>query len=84
MTNNCCRAKDLIPPTLVQNDLTLSNDLYGDGCDSKDIYDFHDDSDREEEDCFNFMIDENPKKKKGIKTKLPGKEMWLKIDRSLD
>lgn len=75
MVNCCCRAKDLIPPTLVQNDLTLSNDLYGDGCDSKDVYDFHDDSDRDE-DCFNFMIDENPKKKKGIKTKLPGKEMW--------
>ncbi|XP_066152818.1 histone lysine demethylase PHF8-like [Euwallacea fornicatus] len=68
-------AKDLMPPTIIQNDLTMPNDPYGDGFDSKDVYDFHDDSDRDE-DCFNFTIDENPKKKKksGIKTKLPAKQ----------
>lgn len=42
---------------------------------SEDIYDFHDDSDRDE-DCFNFTIDETPPKKQrkpGIKMRLPGK-----------
>lgn len=46
-------------------------DPYGEGFENKDVYDFHDDSDRDE-DCFNFTIDDSAKKKKGIKMKLPG------------
>ncbi|KAL1492649.1 hypothetical protein ABEB36_010877 [Hypothenemus hampei] len=63
--------KDIIPPTIMQNDISLSMDPYGEGFENKDVYDFHDDSDRDE-DCCNFSIDEQPKKKKGgIKMKLP-------------
>lgn len=60
------------------SNVTSDNDFgFGDGLmgSSEDIYDFHDDSDRDE-DCFNFTIDETPPKKQrkaGIKMRLPGK-----------
>lgn len=67
------RAKDLISPAIVQNGVNIPGNPYDDAFENKDVYDFHDDSERDE-DCFNFTIDENPKRKKGrIKTKLPGK-----------
>ncbi|KAF7273696.1 hypothetical protein GWI33_013608 [Rhynchophorus ferrugineus] len=66
-------AKDIIPPTIEHNDATIQTVQYGDGFENKDVYDFHDDSDRDE-DCFNFTIDESPKRKKGsLKMKLPNK-----------
>ncbi|XP_019760459.1 histone lysine demethylase PHF8 isoform X2 [Dendroctonus ponderosae] len=64
-------AKDLISPAIVQNGVNIPGNPYDDAFENKDVYDFHDDSERDE-DCFNFTIDENPKRKKGrIKTKLP-------------
>lgn len=57
------RNKDAIPNTdtlVIEDELLLPNF-------SKSIYDFHDDSDRDD-DCFNLSIDENPKKKKSKPT----------------
>ncbi|VEN33490.1 unnamed protein product [Callosobruchus maculatus] len=71
--------KDIIPQIsenhilsrhIPQNKYDLCN------LDSQDIYDFHDDSDRDE-DCLNIALDEAPQKKQkkpGIKTCLPVKK----------
>ncbi|CAH1955521.1 unnamed protein product [Acanthoscelides obtectus] len=72
-------AKDILPQInenhilsqhIPQNKYDLCN------LDSQDIYDFHDDSDRDE-DCLNIALDESPQKKQkksGIKTCLPVKK----------
>ncbi|CAH1153396.1 unnamed protein product [Phaedon cochleariae] len=72
-------SKDMLPPPIhsdpphPQSEFVFSDDMMGN---SQDIYDFHDDSDRDE-DCFNFTIDEPPQKKQkkpGIKIRLPVKK----------
>ncbi|XP_028135953.1 lysine-specific demethylase 7B-like isoform X2 [Diabrotica virgifera virgifera] len=63
-------AKDMIPQPVSAAPPT--DFMFRDDPGAQDIYDFHDDSDRDE-DCFNFMIDETPQKnpKKG-KARAPG------------
>lgn len=53
------RSKDILP----HSNPDIPSDHFGLGNSSKSIYDFHDESDRDE-DCFNFTIDENPSPKK--------------------
>ncbi|XP_050314643.1 histone lysine demethylase PHF8-like isoform X2 [Anthonomus grandis grandis] len=78
--------KDIIPPAIVPPENLIMNvnvnmplDPFDQNFENKDVYDFHDDSDRDDG-CLNFTIDENPlpqpkKKKKTIKTRLPDDEM---------
>ncbi|KAJ8951461.1 hypothetical protein NQ318_006894 [Aromia moschata] len=67
--------KDIIQQNVVNprhtNEFGFMGGIVGN---SQDVYDFHDDSDRDE-DCLNFTIDEMPRKKKkpGIKMRLPAK-----------
>ncbi|KAJ8914763.1 hypothetical protein NQ315_013266 [Exocentrus adspersus] len=76
-------AKDIIPQST--SNPKLPNEFgFGDGLvgSSEDIYDFHDDSDRDE-DCFNFTIDESPPKKtkkSGIKMRLPVKTKLSRLE----
>lgn len=56
------RSKDILP----HSNLDIPSDHYDLGNSSKSIYDFPDESDRDE-DCFNFTIDENPSPKKTTK-----------------
>ncbi|RZC33738.1 lysine-specific demethylase 7B [Asbolus verrucosus] len=52
-------SKDILP----HSNSDIPNDHFGLANSSKSVYDFHDESDRDE-DCFNFTIDENPTPKK--------------------
>ncbi|CAH1103341.1 unnamed protein product [Psylliodes chrysocephalus] len=69
-------SKDILPQTIPNappTDYVFRDDLGGN---SQDIYDFHDDSDRDE-DCFNFTIDESPQKKPkkaGVKVRAAAKK----------
>ncbi|XP_030746234.1 histone lysine demethylase PHF8-like [Sitophilus oryzae] len=75
--------KDIMPPAVVHSDGNVQTIEYGDSFENKDVYDFHDDSDRDE-DCFNFTIDESPKRKKGsLKIKLPAKTKKHKTNENL-
>lgn len=73
------RSKDILPQTIPNappTDYVFRDDLGGN---SQDIYDFHDDSDRDE-DCFNFTIDESPQKKPkkaGVKVRAAGKYTFI-------
>lgn len=66
-------SKDILP----HGNSDIPNEHFGLANSSKSIYDFHDESDRDE-DCFKFTIDENPlpkNKKQGtgtLKVRFPG------------
>ncbi|XP_056646362.1 lysine-specific demethylase 7B-like [Diorhabda sublineata] len=70
-------SKDILPPQIPNappTDYVFRDEL---GSNSQDIYDFRDDSDRDE-DCFNFMIDESPQKKRkksSGKARVPAKKV---------
>jgi hypothetical protein len=65
-------SKDILP-----TNSDIPEDHFGFANSSKSIYDFHDESDRDE-DCFNLNIDENPTPKKTkkqtgtLKVRFPG------------